>query len=786
MDSDTLVIDCQLFQTDAWHRGMGKYSLSLLTELVKGKLHHTNVILLLNNSIESDPEMLASLRKVCPDAQQVQLELLVPGSRRKNIDIEHHNKQVIGNYIDTLETSTPVDFLILSLFLSQAFIVFPDNARKLIIFYDLIPYLFENRYKERINYDDYLVHFRTIFEADMIYAISQTIADDMMVYLGIPASKLQNIDGASIDRSHLTAKKPSIAVPDKFILMPTGDELRKNNLNAVKGFTEFNQQHNNEYALIITSTFGDASRQELEIYSDKLLFSGNIPGAELQYLYEKADFVFFPSEYEGLGLPILEAMSVDKKIACSNIPVFKEISEDAFYYFDPTDPASIAEVLAETVSAPEWKQKKVQYKGILKNYTWESSAQKFIDGYKKLNTAPIKQAEVKKPRVAVFTPHPSGYSAIGKVVAECHATFSEVFDIDYYYDYTPATTAHVRPDYLSHIANCYEASEFTINSYRDYDAVIYHIGNSDYHLNTIKNALYLPGYVILHDTHLGGAFGELQRHGSITPERLKIEELLNKKNKQGTSSFLTSLVNNQLGVITHSQYADKAAQHILAAPVATTKVNLPVATPQLRHQDTITENLQIGLAGILADVKGLPLIEQLATHPDFAHCTFNIFGFSFVKPETLEKLAYLENVRIFTDPSDFEFQTRLSQLDVLINYRLEYRGETSLTVLESMRYGVVPIVRNIGWYGELPSTTAVHVSTEEELSSRLHELVDNKQFRTEHQTASKAYVSTEFTHTQYASRLAAFIEAAKGKDNTNFAKSERLKTAKNLTDFTER
>jgi glycosyltransferase involved in cell wall biosynthesis len=751
----TMIIDCQVFQTDALHRGMGKYSMSLLKELPQPVLPHQEVVLLFNKNIAIEPEVLNELSVIYPNAQEVQLELLIPGSRRRNADIASYNKKVLNSFIEKLGLEQPVDFLILSLFLSQAFIVFPDNARKLLVFYDLIPYLFESRYKERINYDDYLIHFKTIFEADLIYTISQTIADDMTVYLGIPANKLHNIDGASIDRSHFKSKKPSYNIPGKFILMPTGDELRKNNLNAIKGFSEFNEQHNNAYSLVITSTFGDVSKQELEIYSDKLIFSGNIPGAQLQYLYENADFIFFPSEYEGLGLPILEAMSVNKKIACSNIPVFREISEDALYFFDPTDPSAIAQGLAAALQGHDWSEMKAQYKAIIKHYTWKRTAEEFLAGHSQLQDVP--KVTTNKPRVAVFTPHPSGYSAIGKVVAECHATFSEKFDVDYYFDYTESTTAHVRPDFLSYVANCYDAADFTAHTYEKYDAVVYHIGNSDYHLNTIRNALYLPGYAVLHDTHLQGAFGELKRYGIITDQRMELEELLDKKNKHDTSTFLASLVNNQRGIIAHSQYAAKAVQSILAKDVPVSVVNLPTATPVRSHQLRDDKGMQIGLAGILAEVKGLPLIEQLATHPEFQQHTFNIFGFSFIKPETLEKLSYLDNVRIFKDPSDFEFQTRLSQLDMLINYRSEYRGETSLTVLEAMRYGALPFVRDTGWYSELPSDTVIQVSREEELASRLHELTDNVKLLQTRQVASKKYVGENFTHQQYAAGIAELL-----------------------------
>ena len=778
----TLIIDCQVLQTNAWDRGMGKYSLSLLAAMNKKGFMPKNVVLMLNKNMPVDTKMLEKLKAACPKASLKHLSLAVPSSHRKSEVTEQINKNVLDEYVATIGEASEIDFLILSLFLDQVFIVFPTNTRKLLLFYDLIPLLFEKRYSARINYEDYLIRFRTIFEADLIYTISQTVADDISIYLGIPQSKLKNINGASIDRTHLKSVKPDFEVPKKYILMNSGDELRKNNLNAVKGFAEFNLNHGNEYALIITSFFGEMTTKELQIYSDQLIFSGNVSEAQLKWLYEKAEFIFFPSEYEGLGLPILEAIAANKKVACSNIPVFREISNDAFYYFDPADFTSIASGLNKALQGHDWDKVKAKYKGLLDRYTWDSTAESYSSGYteafaEKQGTS---KKQEDKPKIAIFTPHPSGYSAIGKVVAESHAVLSESYQIDYYIDYQPSTHQHMRPDFLSYVADCYEATEFNAKSYKNYDAVIYNIGNSDYHLNTIKNALYLPGYVILHDTHLQGAFGELSRLGWITSQRLKLEELLNDKNNTETSSFLTSIVNNQLGVITHSEYAKTAVEKVIQdKSVPVESAGLPLETPLQSSQTIKNSELQIGLAGILADVKGLPLIEELASDLQFQGCHFKVFGFSFIKPETLDRLERFENLSIYRDPSDFEFQTYLSNLDVLINYRSTYKGETSLTVLEAMRYGVVAVVRKIGWYDELPSDSVAKATNEQAIKTILSELRIDQNARDTISKKATKYVKTSHSHEAYKHTISRLIAAQDAKSQ-NAQRSQKLRTGKRL------
>jgi glycosyltransferase involved in cell wall biosynthesis len=748
-----LVIDGQVFQTAAWYRGMGKYSLSLLEALIKNGLakKYEKIELLLNANIQAEPGSIETLKKMFDNLEFLNIKLEVPSPGKEIKEIRDNNKQALLGALG----EEPYDFLILSLFIDEACIVFPDNAsNKMLLFYDLIPFLYHERYKNRINFSGYLDHFKTIYEAEQIFTISQTVANDLEVFLGIPKDVLVNIDGASIDRSKLTAQKPNIDIPEKFILMPSGDELRKNNLRAVKGFEEFNSSNGNEYKLVLTSRFSEYTVEELNSFSQNLIFTGNIPEEELQWLYLNADLLLFASEYEGLGLPVLEAASVNKKIACSDIPVFKEISAEALYFFDHLDTSSIARTIVKALSSSEWLEKNKSYPAILNKYTWSNSADKFLRGIKQ----PVQIDHHNKPRIALLTPHPAGFSAIGKVVAECHYTFNKYFNIDYYYDYG-AFHREVRPDYLSHVANTYEATHFNATQYREYDAVVYHIGNSDYHLDSIKSALHLPGVVILHDTFLSGAFESMERAGYITKDRLNLEVKLNDMDKKHLGEYLTSIMNNQNVIITHSEYAAEAVNNVLESKIPVKKVNLPVATP-VKIEDTQSHGLQIGLAGIIADVKGLSIIEQLASSELYKDCVINIFGFNFAKPEVMQQFKRWSHVKIHPNPSDFEFQTKLAKLDVLVNYRMEYRGETSLTALEAMRYGVPVVVKgDIGWYSEIPEGTVLKADTVEDAVAKVADAIEDAGLRRRVGTAARTETLRHFSHDEYARSILGLIDS---------------------------
>jgi glycosyltransferase involved in cell wall biosynthesis len=759
-----LLVDGQVFQSGAWHRGMGKYSFELLRNTINKISGYEKIVLLLNSSLAIEHDAEEQLEKLFGKNNVVRVNL-VQASREALKDI-NANKKTINNYVNNNYANHDVSYLILSLFLDNGCAVFPDNSNKFLLFYDSIPFIFPDKYINRINYDNYLTLHRTVFEADIIFAISQTVADDTVLNFGIDKNKVINIDGARIGDKAKHATKPELVDEDtKIILCPTGDELRKNNLRAVQGFEIFNQKHNNAYKLVLTSFFGEYTKQQLTTISDNIIFTGNIPKDELEWLYGNCELVLFPSEYEGLGLPILEAITYDKKIVCSDIPVFNEISNSAFYSFDPFSPIDLAHKLDDALL----DQKAIRihnYKQIKNKYTWERTgavAANVIKEYRK------KDAVDKKIKLAILAPSPDGYSAIGKVVAESHASLSEYFDITYYFEKGPEHR-YLRPDYLSKVAKNYPVSKFNLDEYCKYDAVLYHIGNSEYHMSTIANALVYPGHAIFHDTNLGGAYGLLRNMGLMTSKRYATEEAMDVVNKNKKGHFLSSVALSQIGIYVHSKYALSAIKEI-NKDIAVQQLNLPVDTPVLSRKKLANASRKtvISLAGIIAGIKGLQLIERLSAI-DNDNIEIKVFGY-LQSNELKQQINDMPNVTLVTNPTDHEFQEMLSKTDILLNYRMKYQGETSLTVLEAMRHGCAVIVRDIGWYSELPNEAVVKAKTEVEAIDKVVQLANNRKLLSKTSTNAKEYIAKDHSHSIYAKEL---YDAIKTTKNTGKEKKYRF------------
>ena len=77
---------------------------------------------------------------------------------------------------------------------------------------------------------------------------------------------------------------------------------------------------------------------------------GRVSDAELRALYQNALCLVFPSRYEGFGLPPLEAMTCGCAVVAAHAGAVPEVCASAALYFDPAQPATLAEALDRLVT----------------------------------------------------------------------------------------------------------------------------------------------------------------------------------------------------------------------------------------------------------------------------------------------------------------------------------------------------------------------------------------------------------------------------------------------------
>jgi len=114
---------------------------------------------------------------------------------------------------------------------------------------------------------------------------------------------------------------------------------------------------------------------------------GFVKNEDMTAIYSAASCVVLPSWYEGFGFPVLEAMACGVPVVASNKGSVPEILGPA-KSVDPSDPASIAKGIFDTVQLPTTDRKKIIKKGFewVKQFSWRRVARETAAVYEKVVT----------------------------------------------------------------------------------------------------------------------------------------------------------------------------------------------------------------------------------------------------------------------------------------------------------------------------------------------------------------------------------------------------------------
>ena len=113
--------------------------------------------------------------------------------------------------------------------------------------------------------------------------------------------------------------------------------------------------------------------------AERTRFVDYVPDDDLEGLWRLASVAAFPTRAEGFGLPLVEALSRGVAVACSDIPVLREVGGEHVHLFDPDDPADAARAIAAAIAqgpAPDARAWAARY-------SWEASAHGTFGAYER-------------------------------------------------------------------------------------------------------------------------------------------------------------------------------------------------------------------------------------------------------------------------------------------------------------------------------------------------------------------------------------------------------------------
>lgn len=218
---------------------------------------------------------------------------------------------------------------------------------------------------------DYYRHLatRTIHNS-WIVVHSQTVAEEVVDRFGVDRNRIGVVSPGVEFPVSLTPRSAVSSRPYLFTLATV--EPRKNLDRLVMGYQASGLSHHVPLVVAGRSAWGNLPKGVRHL--------GVVTDEQLRKLYADALGVVVPSIYEGFGLPVLEAASFGTPVACSDIPVFREITGGAAIFFNPLDIDSIAEGLIRLVNGAETGLS-AQAKIRAGKYTWQAAASDLLNFY---------------------------------------------------------------------------------------------------------------------------------------------------------------------------------------------------------------------------------------------------------------------------------------------------------------------------------------------------------------------------------------------------------------------
>lgn len=157
----------------------------------------------------------------------------------------------------------------------------------------------------------------------------------------------------------------------KYFLHVGTFDVRKNLRVLVRAFHEFLLQTQADFKLVLAGGKGQSAQmnewplvleliEELGI-SDQVVLPGYVTDAQVKTLYEGAFSYCFPSENEGFGIPVVEAMSLGIPVIHSDQPALVEVSGGAGISFKTGDSQDLAEKMILLYQDQALRKQLIQY-----------------------------------------------------------------------------------------------------------------------------------------------------------------------------------------------------------------------------------------------------------------------------------------------------------------------------------------------------------------------------------------------------------------------------------------
>jgi len=212
--------------------------------------------------------------------------------------------------------------------------------------------------------------------ASRLIAVSQSTADDLARYYGVPGGRIAVVHSGIGPRfnpqSPRTVQEVThrLGISGPYFLYVGRNHPRKNLPMLRRAFDDA-RRRGLEATLVLAGPGHDPAS------SDRVRVLPYIPEGELPALYAGALALTLPSRFEGFGFPALEAMGCGTAVIASTAGALPEIVGTAGILLSPDDAGAWSQALLELAGDPALQRRLIAAGSArAATFTWEAAAEK--------------------------------------------------------------------------------------------------------------------------------------------------------------------------------------------------------------------------------------------------------------------------------------------------------------------------------------------------------------------------------------------------------------------------
>lgn len=221
-----------------------------------------------------------------------------------------------------------------------------------------------------------------------IITVTEATKRDVVQLLGVPATKITAIINGLPDdlplpsQAEIAAFRRRVQLPERFLLFVGTLEPRKNIGALLQAYHQVRAEV--DMPLVVVGGKGWMYAPIFALHAalglgDRVLFPGFVAPADLALWYSAATAFVYPSLYEGLGLPPIEAMHYGTPVVTSNVSSLPEVVGDAALTVDPNDVAALAAALVRvTQDAPLREELQRRGRAHAAQFRWHRTAERTL------------------------------------------------------------------------------------------------------------------------------------------------------------------------------------------------------------------------------------------------------------------------------------------------------------------------------------------------------------------------------------------------------------------------